>query len=128
MALTTRIETCPGYLLVTNTGSNETLQDSIAYVDLVLGECKRLQRVALLIDDRAAAHRIPTADAFAVAEHLQDALGAKHVERMAVVPGPESLLATDEFAVFMRARGMGFKVFDDIEAARAWMPHGGLAR
>ena len=125
MPISTRFEQLPGYLLVTNTGSNETLQESVAYVDLVLGECKRLQRVALLIDDRQAAHRVATADALEVAEHLLNALGAKHVERMAVGPGPESLIATDDFAVFMRARGMGFKVFDDIEAARAWMPAGG---
>jgi hypothetical protein len=125
MAISTRFDDSPGYLLVTNTGGNDTLQDSIEYVDRVFAECKRLGRVALLIDDRQAAHRVATADALAVAEHLQNALGAKHVERMAVVPGPESLIATDDFAVFMRARGMGFKVFQDIEAARAWISIGG---
>jgi hypothetical protein len=125
MPISSRFEVCPGYLLVTNTGSNDTLPESIAYVDGVLAECKRLARVALLIDDRAAAHRIPPADALAVAEHLLNALSAKHVERMAVVPGPETLLTTGDFAVFMRARGMGFKVFDTLEAARAWMPAGG---
>ena len=121
MPISSRIESCPGYLLVTNTGRNDTLADSLAYVDHVLGECKRLGRVGLLIDDRAAAHRVPTADALTVAEHLLNALGAKHVVKMAVVPGPETLLVTDDFAVFMRARGMGFKVFDDLDAARAWM-------
>jgi hypothetical protein len=107
--------------MVTNTGSNDTLADSIAYVDLVLGECKRLERVGVLIDDRAASHRIPTADSLAVSEHLLSAFGARHVTRMAVVPGPESLLSTGDFAVFMRARGMGFKVFKDLDQARAWM-------
>jgi hypothetical protein len=121
MPISSKFEVFPGYLLVTNSGSNDTLAESMAYVDLVLGECKRLERVGVLIDDRAAAHRIPTVDALAVAEHLQEALGAKHVTRMAVVPGQESLLATGDFAVFMRARGMGFKLFKDLEAARAWM-------
>ena len=124
MPLHTRIETFPGYLLVTNTGSNDTLAESMAYVDHVLGECKRLDRVGVLIDDRAAIHRIPTADTLAVAEHLFDALGARHVTRMAVVPGEASLLTTEDFSVFMRARGMGFKVFDNLDDARAWMVRG----
>ena len=121
MPISSRIEALPGYVQVTNTGSNETLADSIEYVDRVLAECKRLERVVLLIDDREAKHRVPTADALAVAEHLLNALGAKHVERMAVVPGPETLLATGDFAVFMRARGMGFKVFTNVEDARGWL-------
>lgn len=121
MPIHSRFEVFPGYLMVTNTGSNDTLADSIAYVDLVLGECKRLERVGVLIDDRAASHRIPTADSLAVSEHLLSAFGARHVTRMAVVPGPESLLSTGDFAVFMRARGMGFKVFKDLDQARAWM-------
>lgn len=124
MPIITRFEAFPGYLMVTNTGSNDTLADSIAYVDHVLGECKRLERVGVLIDDRAAAHRIPTVDSLAVSEHLLSAFGAKHVTRMAVVPGPESLLSTGDFAVFMRARGMGFKVFKDLDEARAWMVKG----
>lgn len=124
MPLSTRFDVFPGYLMVTNTGSNDTLADSIAYVNRVLGECKRLERGGVLIDDRAASHRIPTADTLAVSEHLLSAFGARHVTRMAVVPGPDSLLTTDDFAVFMRARGMGFKVFDQLDDARAWILKG----
>jgi hypothetical protein len=123
MPIVSRFEAHPGYLLVTNTGTDDSLPEALAYVDSLVAEAEKHDRVRFLIDDRAAIHVLHTADTLAVAEHLLERFGAKHVEKVVVVGAPESQATREEFAVFMRARGMGFKRCESLAEAKEWLMH-----
>jgi len=107
------------FLLVTASGFDESLEDTIGYGMAVLEASLEHQCTRVLCDERDLEYRLGTIDTFQLAETAVQA--APKLARIAIVTEPENLESASFYETVAKNRGLSVKVFQEMEKARAWL-------
>lgn len=114
---TTTVE--DGILRVQASGFDESLAEVEAYGLAVIEACVRSGVSRVLCDERDLEYRLGTFDTFQAAAFLS--AHAPKVGRIALVPRADGLGDARFWEDVVVNRGLTVKVFQDPEAARAWL-------
>lgn len=107
------------YLLVTASGFDESLEDTIGYGMAVLEACLEHQCTRVLCDERDLEYRLSTIDTFQLAEAAVQA--APKLVRIAIATGPDNLEDASFYETVAKNRGLSVKVFQELVEARDWV-------
>jgi hypothetical protein len=118
MAYQLTFERHPVYLHVTVTGTNEA-ESVMQYLREIRAECQRLGCFRVLIDEHLEGPRLAVDEVFTIAsEGAMDAMGI--FEAIAYVDPHMGQMADFAETVAVN-RGMPVRIFDSVDAARAWL-------
>ncbi len=106
-------------MLVTASGHDDSLEDTIDYGMAVLKACLENQCTRVLCDERELEYRLGTVDTYQLAETAVQA--APKLVRIAIVIGPENLEDAAFYETVAKNRGLSVKVFQEMNEARKWL-------
>lgn len=119
MAIQYTLQAEDDLMLVTASGHDDSLEDTIAYGMAVLGACLENQCTRVLCDERELEYRLSTIDTFQLAETAVRA--APKLVRIAIATGPENLEDAAFYETVAKNRGLSVKIFQNLDAARDWV-------
>jgi len=106
-------------LVITASGTAESLQDLLDYSTFVLKEIQRGSCARILLDVAQVEYRLGTMDVFKAAEFT--ARSASNVKRVALVYDPARIRDAKFWETVVVNRGMDASVFKNHTAARRWL-------
>jgi hypothetical protein len=106
-------------LLVTASGSDESLEEVEKYLSSIIEEGHKYKVQNILCDERNLKYELGMADLFELGQLLSN--HAKFINRVAIVCSPEYINETKFFENVTSNRGVSIIATTDIEEARSWI-------
>jgi hypothetical protein len=113
-------------LRVTASGADDSLEEVLAYGKSVVDAASKQGSRRILCDERELEYRLGTLDTYAAAEAITQY--APRVVKTAIVCGPKSAPEGKFWEDVAVNRGLAVRVFQDLQAALAWLGDGAAAQ
>ena len=121
MAIHFNTEDRGDYLQIRSCGTEEHLEQSIAYNKAMYDAVLESKRTKVLLDERQLTNLEDIFDVYSLAETHEALHFARNIEKVAIVGNPKDRSNLEFFEILSRNRGFQVKIFYEPEPAEAWL-------
>ena len=122
MAYEPIIEVCEGYVLVTHESGEGGNSEPTEFAGPLAEACDKAEIHRVLLDERNLVYTVGNIfDLMGIGDKLLEDMLVFRFHRIACVTTPEQLQTAKDFESVARNRGMNYRAFEDMDAARSWL-------
>jgi hypothetical protein len=115
------IDKANNHLIVTSSGTQDSLSECLAYIKTIIETCALEDHKCVLLDERSVHYHETMLDTYVMAEFIAEKLEGRTGIKIACVPNPRYYSQVRDFETLMKNKSLNFKTFRDIAQAEAWL-------